>query len=414
MIVRMELNGWHVHELPAKGVVHDRIEAATPIADAAPGTNWSRCRVPGSVRATPCCLVIAALVLVGCQGKSPTPTKAPSSPASAVGTSVALRVLVVNDPALADAIKRLRGEWHEQSGGELAAASKPWSEIMSAESLDADVIVFPTRYIGELCTRGWLRPVRRSVLEDKGLDFDDIFPLVRRRLILWGGETMALPLGIDVPGLTIPWEPVSAIAYLVAVAPKVVIPTRAGDLFDPDTMKPRIDDSALAALFRQDVESPAETQAAPRVPVLGFGDRMASVTTTSRNAASAFRLLAWLASADVSSQLATADRGSQSARKSLAASAVWYRPGLTEGERGAVGKDLRAALEGNDALIVPRIPGVDQYMDALGEAMQHMAIEKANPQDALKQAAAKWEQITDAHGREAQRQAYLKHLNIAE
>jgi hypothetical protein len=353
----------------------------------------------------------AALLFSSCQSNPPVPVTAPSAQSP---TSVALRVLVVNDPALAEAIGRLRGEWQEVSSSELTAVAKPWNEILAADALDADVIVFPTRYMGELCPRGWLRPVRKSVLEDKSLDFDDFFPLVRRQLIVWGDETMALPLGIDFPSLTINWEPVGSTAYLVAVAPKIVIPTRTGDLFDPETMKPRIDDPALAALLQRDLESPAESHAVGRVPVLGFGDRMASVTTASRNAASAFKFLAWLASADVSTQLVRAGSGAQPVRKSLAASAAWYGPGITEGERSAAGKNLLAALEGNDALIVPRIPGIDQYMDALHEAVNHVAVDKANPEDALKEAAAKWEQITDAHGRDAQRRAYLKHLGISE
>jgi hypothetical protein len=399
MVMQRILNGWLGTSLSEPPVV-DGLGARRPTL-----------RV-GALSSPATLIVIAALVLVGCQGQSPAPPKEKSSPAGGSGTSVALRVLVVNDPALAEAIDRLRGEWHEQSGGELAAVSKLWAEVAAAETIDADVIVYPTRYMGEFCVRGQLRPVRKSVLEDKSLDFDDFFPLVRRQLIVWGGETMALPLGIDFPGLTITWNPPGAVSYLVTVAPKVVIPTRTGDLFDPETMKPRIDDPALAELFHQDVGSPAETQAAGRVPVLGFGDRMASVTTASRNAASAFKLLAWLASADVSSQLARAGSGAQPARKSLAASSAWYSPGLTEGERSAVGKNLQATLEGDDVLIVPRIPGVDQYMDALHEAMKHVAIDRANPEDALKQAAAKWEQITDAHGRDAQRQAYQKHLGI--
>jgi hypothetical protein len=36
------------------------------------------------------------------------------------------------------------------------------------------------------------------------------------------------------------------------------------------------------------------------------------------------------------------------------------------------------------------------------------------PQAALSQAAAEWESITDSLGRDAQRQAYAKHLGFAE
>jgi hypothetical protein len=361
-----------------------------------------------------CWCGVALLMLASCQSETPAPPKEPAATAAESRTSVALRVLVVNDQPLAEAIGRLRGEWHEVSGGKLTAAAAAWSEIAAPEKLDADVIVFPTRYMGELCVRRWLRPVRKSVLEDKALDFDDFFPLVRQRLIVWGGQVMALPLGIDFPGLTINWNPAGAVSYLVAVAPTVVEPTRIGDLFDPKSMTPRIDDPALAALFHPDAGLQSEGQTAKRVLALGFGDRMASVTTSTRNAASAFKLLAWLASADVSSQLAHTGSGSQPARKSLASSTAWHSPGLTEAERGTVGKNLQAALEGNDVLIVPRIPGVDDYLAALDRAMKHVALNDVKPEDAFKQAARQWEQITDAHGRDAQRQAYLKHLNINE
>ena len=87
-------------------------------------------------------------------------------------------------------------------------------------------------------------------------------------------------------------------SYLVSVAPTVVEPTRLGDLFDPKSMTPRIGDPKLAVLFDAEAGSQSQDQAAKRVLVLGFGDRMASVTASTRNAASAFKLLAWLASAE--------------------------------------------------------------------------------------------------------------------
>src|SRR5689334_11026295 len=105
-----------------------------------------------------CWCSVALLTLASCQSEAPAPSKKLAA-AAEPGTSVALRVLVVNDQGLAEAIGRLRGEWHEVSGGELTAAAQAWSQIAGAEKLDADVIVFPTRYMGELCVRGWLRPV---------------------------------------------------------------------------------------------------------------------------------------------------------------------------------------------------------------------------------------------------------------
>jgi hypothetical protein len=79
-----------------------------------------------------------------------------------------------------------------------------------------------------------------------------------------------------------------------------------------------------------------------------------------------------------------------------------------------VGKKLEAALSGQRGLIVPRIAGVDEYMAELDKAVKDAASNDIAPAAALETAAKRWEEITDAHGRDAQRAAYLKHLGIGE
>src|SRR4029079_7826110 len=92
---------------------------------------------------------------------------------------------------------RLRGEWVERSGGELSAMSSEWKDVARAKSMDADVVIFPSRYLGEMCTRGWLQLMRSSVVEGDEFDAKDVYPIARRELTRWGGEVMALPLGIE-------------------------------------------------------------------------------------------------------------------------------------------------------------------------------------------------------------------------
>jgi hypothetical protein len=363
-----------------------------------------------------CWCGVAFLTLASCQSETLVPPKEPAAAAES-RTSVALRVLVMNDQPLAEAIERLRGEWREQSGGELTATSKPWAEVAAAEAIDADMIVFPTRYMGELCVRRQLRPVRKSVLEDKAVDLADVFPLVRLRLISWGGQAMALPLGVDFANGSGPPDRRPGLRLLIVAAPQAVSPNRMGDLFDPESMKPRLTEPAFADALVQLSKSDAADNAkanASRVPVLGVGDRLAAVTSSSRNAASAFKLLAWLATPDVSSQLAGAGDGTMPVRRSLASSPTWYDAKLNASERTDLGKTLGSALSGNECLIVPRIPGVDEYMAALDQAVTDVAVDKVEPAEALKKASAQWEKITDARGRESQRQAYLKHLGIIE
>lgn len=332
--------------------------------------------------------------------------------------SVALRVLVVNEPAVAEAIKRLRGEWAERSGGELSTASSGWNAVSKAQSLDADVIIFPSRYLGELCTRGWLQPVRPSVLESEEVNIGDVYPLLRRDLMRWGGEVMALPLGIQliIPGKVSAEHP--GLGFLAVAAPAAVSNAREGVLFDPQTMKPRISDpvfvDALQRFATPELVKPTAENAKRVVPVLGFADRLIGVSSGSRNIASAFKLAAWLASADISRQLDTPGERMLPVRRSPAAASLRRNPAQSSALGDVTAKTIEDSLNADECLLVPRIPGVNAYLAALDQAAKSLPADKAAAEAALQKVAERWEQITDAHGRDAQRRAYWKHLQISE
>jgi len=308
-------------------------------------------------------------------------------------------VLVVNEPALAESIERLKGEWAERSGGTLTAVSRPWEEIAETQAIDADLIVFPTRYLGELATRGWLRPVRQNVLEGKPYDAADVLPLARHELVTWGGQELALPLCVDFP----------IAGLLFEAAPTVASNDRLDILFNSATMKPRITERPFVeALARLPASGLGEGVRCP--PVLGQRDQVVAVTSATRNGASAFKLLEWLASAEISTQLAGALEGSLPVRRSLASSAAWYGSSLSGDERIRRGHSLEQALSCDRFVLVPRIPGIDEYLAAL-DAIDQNSVDRAQ---ALADVAAQWEAITDRLGRDKQRAAYLKHLNISE
>ncbi len=477
-----------------------------------------------------CVLLCVSLVLLAGCGRDDEKS-VPTLPAAQPPPSVALRVLAVNDPPLAGAIERLRGEWSARSGGQLESISKPWSEVESADALDADVVIFPTRYLGTLCERGWLRPVRESVLRGKTYDAADVLPLVRRRLVRYGGQEMALPLGVEVPLVgyrqdwlaerqdetprswdefqkllqqpdvvplwwprragTAHWE---ATMLLARAAGYAVHPNREGVLFDVHTMKPRIaeppfvraleewcgekDRHGMAGVERSDppagqpaggspsarpqppgAESPVaaveivwaglpgsaelynhlagdwETaeHGVRQVPLVGGGGSLAGVTASSRNAASAFRLAAWLTGAEIGGQIGPKAAASLPCRYSqMRAVGRWFRPPLPLGEdrvaagdspwrgEGALSNDkavadaVERALSGETCLVVPPLPGVDRYLAALDEGVARALRGEQSAADALAEVAQEWDKLTDELGRDRQRQAYLKHLGIVE
>jgi hypothetical protein len=331
--------------------------------------------------------------------------------------SVALRVLVVNEPGMTEAINRLRGEWAERSGGTLNASSATWADVAAMKELDADAIVFPSRYLGELCTRDWLRPVRSSVLESPEFNAADVFPIVRQSLMKWGGQTMALPLGVRVPDSELTAKH-SSLFFLNVAAPLVVSNEIEGVLVDSRTMKPRIASPAfVAAMTKFWSRSYIGWEAGSDgnvIPVVGYADKMVSVAAGSRNAASAFKFIAWLTTAEVSSQLASVGEPTVPVRRSHAAVVSNGTNKTVDNLRKESAKFLTDALSGHECLVIPRIPGVDEYIAALDEAADAVSSGKMQPQAALEKAAAQWEKITDAHDRDKQRQAYLKHLNIGE
>lgn len=408
-----------------------------------------------------CVLIVAVFLPTGCEKKEAL------SPAPATSrASVALKVLVVNDAKLAEAINRLRGEWAERSGGTLTAEAKAWPDVAKSKEIDADLIIFPAQYLGELAEAKRLRPVRESALGSKLYDAADVLPLAREKLGKYGGKQWALPLSVVLPMIgvinEVPTEaarPVSwwparesvehwpAIMLLARAASYASHPHQEAVLFDPQTMAARIveppfvraleewqqensfatvDEDAKgkpvawtelppsAAVYNRSTGAWEAVQGGQRrVPFLAGGQLLA-VTAASRNAASAFDLAVWLASPDIARQLGPIGTGSVPVRRSQANnSARWMdSAGGGASESSQVAEVVLSALQRDEALVVPRIPGSDEYMAALSTAVEKALRGEASAEDALADATRKWDRITEHHGRDAQRRAYLKDLGI--
>lgn len=461
-------------------------------------------------------MTLAAILISGCEKPSKPPAQRGAPTTSA---SLTLSVAVAEDSPLADAITRLRGEWAELGGGELKvinAGADPLAEDFPA----ADLIVFPSRKLGELCEAGYLRPVRESALESEELAFGDLFPLVRDREIVFGKRVMALPLGCPTPLLafappspdapaptlwsdlpknmphhalgTLSEEHQWACLFLARAASYGMHPSREGLLFDPKSLRPRLDEPPFERAMREmqamaskaplvgdrittantllgpgrretifwpvrdknriytdlgdeakvaeqqaqlnaaaenfvvsplpgsgEVFSPVsaqwETLESPqRVTLVATSGQVIGVTASSRNAASAFRLAAWLAGPQNSRQLASATSAAANPRESLARLGDDLT-GIGDRRLGLVCSQAHAhAMRSRSALVVPRLVRIDDYLNALGIAVKQAASKSISATEALRQATQEWESLTEAVGRERQAAAYRRHLGLQE
>jgi multiple sugar transport system substrate-binding protein len=108
------------------------------------------------------------------------------------------KVVVVDDPAIAEAIRRLKAEWKAVSGAELQIAEVSAQELLAAEKLDADLLIYPSALLGSFVQRQWLSPFSAKSLESGDLAWADVFELLRSHEMIFGKDVYALPLGSPV------------------------------------------------------------------------------------------------------------------------------------------------------------------------------------------------------------------------
>jgi multiple sugar transport system substrate-binding protein len=144
-----------------------------------------------------------------------------------------------------------------------------------------------------------------------------------------------------------------------------------------------------------------------RVTLTTISGRLGSVLSGTKHETAAFQLLLSLAAPEWTGRLA----GASPATTLFAADQVRAPRGWVEREA-----DIQAAAEyadtvdrslaNEEAIAALRMPGRERYLAALDGAVEQALAGTATPADALKQAAADWQSITDELGKDKQRRAY--------
>ncbi len=153
--------------------------------------------------------------------------------------------------------------------------------------------------------------------------------------------------------------------------------------------------------------------AGQRVPFLGVAGRMGVVRAGGEHADAAFELLLWLTEPRWCSQVLAASPSTTLFRRSqIAAPQAWVESGVPAAVARQYAEQTAATLSRRQFLAAFRLPGRDEYLAALDEAVQAAVRGRQKPDAALKAAAEKWREINRRLGVEQQKAAYLHSLGL--
>ena len=142
-------------------------------------------------------LTLALLILVSAGCPKPEEDKEPVGPPP--GTK--LRVIVVDDPLLAQSIGYLQSEWKAQSGFELEIQDVAADQFDPREAPEADAVVAPSWMLGSADSAGWVLPLPERVVQNDESDWSDILLQIRSHEVARAGKPIAVPFGSPVPVL---------------------------------------------------------------------------------------------------------------------------------------------------------------------------------------------------------------------
>lgn len=165
--------------------------------------------------------------------------------------------------------------------------------------------------------------------------------------------------------------------------------------------------------FRSAVWEERDSAESQRVPLLGITGRLGSLTKESRQPAAAVRLLLWLSGPEMSPLISSASSSTAPFRVSHGALIEKWTDSLlppsTAQEYATV---VQQVLSEPNCLMGLRIPGTQEYIAALSEAVRTAVEGKASAEEALANVARQWEALNASHDLEKQRQCYMRSIGL--
>ncbi|MEZ6113375.1 MAG: extracellular solute-binding protein [Pirellulaceae bacterium] len=103
-----------------------------------------------------------------------------------------IRLTVVDDAPLAEAVER---HWNARSAGEVVVRNIASAELLAAEHLNSDAVIYPSGLLGTLAERRWIVEFPMEPIDAAEYQRDEIFTLQRLHEPAWGKAIYAVSLG---------------------------------------------------------------------------------------------------------------------------------------------------------------------------------------------------------------------------
>lgn len=159
--------------------------------------------------------------------------------------------------------------------------------------------------------------------------------------------------------------------------------------------------------------TPYESKTPVRVPLIGIAGRLGSVARDARKPQQAAEILALLTGPQWSERLSPASSHTTLFREShLQTPALWTDKGLTRESAENYAEVAGASQNRPIHLASIRIPGWQQYLQVLDNAVLAALTGEKTAQEALDHAAKRWAALTEELGLDAQREAYTRSLGL--
>ncbi len=175
----------------------------------------------------------------------------------------------------------------------------------------------------------------------------------------------------------------------------------------------RLPGSRSAFSFSEKAWSERRQGMSTRVPYVGFSGRLGSVLRGSRRQRAAWSMLLQLSASGAGTRVSASSNSTGPYRLSqLEEASAWTGRGVDASATRDYAAVYRSALTSHISMRALRLPGQNDYMAVLSQAVRDVVAESAEAQPALDAVAEEWRAIHERLGVESQIAAYSESLGI--